>query len=86
MGIESWIEHNPSPRKQASERAWDDHSKMANRILTFIQFWDSYRDSSITDESFSILFLNILRLHGDFTADLRIIIGDTIMVYTKIEH
>ena len=66
--IESWIEHNPSPRKQASERAWDDHST-ANRILTFIQFWDSYRDSSIADESFSILFLNILRLHGDFTAD-----------------
>ena len=66
--IESWIEHNPSPRKQASERAWDDHST-ANRILTFIQFWDSYRDSSIADESFSMLFLNILRLHGDFTAD-----------------
>ena len=66
--IESWIEHNPGPRKQASERAWDDHST-ANRILTFIQFWDSYRDSTIQDESFSILFLNILRLHGEFTAD-----------------
>ncbi len=65
--IESWIEHNPSPRKQASERAWDDHST-ANRISTFIQFWDSYRDSSIQDEKFSILFLNILRLHGEFTA------------------
>ena len=66
--IESWIEHNPSPRKQASERAWDDHST-ANRILTFIQFWESYRGSPIADESFSMLFLNILRLHGDFTAD-----------------
>ncbi len=42
--IESWIENNTSPRKQASERSWDDHST-ANRILTFIQFWDSYRDS-----------------------------------------
>lgn len=66
--IESWIEHNPGPKKQASERAWDDHST-ANRILTFIQFWDSYRKSSIQEESFSILFLNILRLHGEFTAN-----------------
>tara|TARA_A200000159_G_scaffold69440_2_gene64447 strand:- start:411 stop:2255 length:1845 start_codon:yes stop_codon:yes gene_type:complete len=66
--IGSWIEHNPGPEKQASERAWDDHST-ANRILTFIQFWDSYRDSPIKDETFSILFLNILRLHGEFTAD-----------------
>ena len=66
--IGSWIDHNPGPKKQASERAWDDHST-ANRILTFIQFWDSYHDSSIKDETFSILFLNILRLHGEFTAD-----------------
>ena len=66
--IGSWIEHNPDPRSQASERAWDDHST-ANRISTFLQFWNSYRESSIQDESFSNLFLNILRLHGEFTAD-----------------
>jgi hypothetical protein len=66
--VESWIEHNPDPRQQASERAWDDHST-ANRISTFLQFWNSYRDSPIQDETFSILFLNILRLHGEFTAD-----------------
>ena len=66
--IESWIEHNPGPKKQASEKAWKDHST-ANRICTFLQFWDSYRDSPIEDEYFSKLFLNILRLHGEFTAD-----------------
>ena len=59
--IESWIEYNPSYRKQASERAWDDHST-ANRISTFIQFWDSYRDSPLHDQEFSVLFLNILRI------------------------
>ncbi len=66
--IESWIEYNPSYRKQASERAWDDHST-ANRISTFIQFWDSYHNSPLQDEEFSVLFLNILRIHGEFTAD-----------------
>ena len=66
--ISSWIEHNPDPRMQASERAWDDHST-ANRILTFLQFWDSYRNSEIFDENFSMKFFNILRLHGEFTAD-----------------
>ena len=65
--IESWVEHNPNPQEQASSRAWGDHST-ANRISTFIYFWDYYRNSEIFDEEFANVFLNILRIHGDFTA------------------
>ncbi len=65
--IESWIEHNPNPYQQASERAWDDHST-ANRITTFIYFWDYYRDSQIFDNDFANEFLNMLRKHGEYTA------------------
>jgi len=48
--IESWIQHNPTPDEQASSRAWDDHST-ANRISTFIYFWDYYRSSEIFEEN-----------------------------------
>ena len=65
--IESWIEHNPSPDQQASKRAWDDHST-ANRITTFIYFWDHYRNSLIFDNEFANELLNMLRKHGDYTA------------------
>lgn len=65
--IESWIEHNPSPSNQSSERAWDDHST-ANRITTFIYFWDHYRNSPIFDDDFANEFLNMLRKHGEYTA------------------
>lgn len=65
--IESWIEHNPCSRQQASTRAWDDHST-ANRITTFIYFWDNYRNSEIFDNEFANEFLNMLRLHGEYTA------------------
>jgi hypothetical protein len=65
--IESWIEHNPSPSNQSSERAWDDHST-ANRITTFIYFWDHYRNSQIFDDDFANEFLNMLRKHGEYTA------------------
>ena len=39
--IESWMDANPHPNKQMSERAWDDHST-ANRISTMIYFWDEF--------------------------------------------
>lgn len=65
--IESWIEHNPSPSNQSSERAWDDHST-ANRITTFIYFWDYYRNSQIFDDEFANELLNMLRKHGEYTA------------------
>ncbi|MEE2747705.1 MAG: heparinase II/III family protein, partial [Candidatus Thermoplasmatota archaeon] len=65
--IESWMEHNPDPYEQASERAWSDHST-ANRISTLIYFWDYYRNSSIFDEGFANEFLNSLRKHGEYTA------------------
>ena len=66
--IESWIEHNPCPREQASDRAWDDHST-ANRITIFIHFWDHYSDSEIFDFEFANEFLNSLRIHGEYTAN-----------------
>ena len=66
--IESWMEHNPNPKNQASERAWDDHST-ANRISTMIYFWDYYRNSEIFDETFAVELLNMLRKHGEFTAN-----------------
>ena len=66
--IESWIKHNPSPDEQASPRAWDDHST-ANRISTFIYFWDNYRNSEIFEEEFAVELLNMMRKHGEYTAD-----------------
>jgi len=66
--IESWIEHNPSPEQQASASAWDDHST-ANRISTFIYFWDYYRDSEICESGFANQFLDALSMHGEFTAN-----------------
>ena len=66
--IESWMEHNPNPNNQASERAWDDHST-ANRISTFMYFWNYYRNSEIFDQEFAIELLNMLRKHGEFTAN-----------------
>ena len=66
--IESWMEHNPNPRNQASDRAWDDHST-ANRISTMIYFWDNYRNSEIYDNVFAVELLNMLRKHGEYTAD-----------------
>jgi hypothetical protein len=66
--IESWIEHNPSPEQQASTSAWDDHST-ANRISTFIYFWDYYRNSEICESEFANQFLTALNLHGEFTAN-----------------
>ena len=66
--IESWMEHNPNPNSQASERAWDDHST-ANRISTFMYFWNYYRNSEIFDQDFGIELLNMLRKHGEFTAN-----------------
>ena len=65
--IESWMEHNPCHRQQASTRAWGDHST-ANRISTLIYFWDHYRSSEIFDDEFASEFLNLLRIHGEFTA------------------
>ena len=66
--IESWMDNNPNPNDQASERAWDDHST-ANRISTFIYFWNYYRNSEIFDGEFANELLNMLRKHGEFTAD-----------------
>jgi len=66
--IDSWIEHNPTPEEQASTSAWSDHST-ANRISTFIYFWDYYRDSDIFDVDFAKRFLNILSMHGEYTAN-----------------
>ena len=66
--IESWMKHNPNPDEQASPRAWDDHST-ANRISTFIYFWDNYRNSEIFEEKFAVELLNMMRKHGEFTAD-----------------
>ncbi len=65
--IESWMDANPHPNNQMSERAWDDHST-ANRISTMIYFWDHYRDSEIFDETFANELLNMLRKHGEYTA------------------
>jgi len=64
--INSWMEHNPNPNDYSNKAAWDDHST-ANRILTFIYFWDHYRDSEIFDAEFANTFLNSLRNHGQFT-------------------
>jgi len=66
--IDSWIEHNPSPEQQASTSAWGDHST-ANRISTFIYFWDYYRDSEIFDMEFANRFLDSLSMHGEYTAN-----------------
>jgi hypothetical protein len=66
--IESWMSHNPNPDDQASPRAWDDHST-ANRISTFIYFWDNYRNSEIFDDEFAVELLNMMRKHGEYTAD-----------------
>lgn len=66
--IESWMSHNPNPDHQASPRAWDDHST-ANRISTFIYFWDNYRNSEIFDDEFAVELLNMMRKHGEYTAD-----------------
>jgi len=66
--IESWYEHNPSPKLEANEIAWDDHSA-ANRLTTLIYFWDLYRTSNVFDEVFAQKFHHILYLHGSYTAD-----------------
>ena len=65
--IESWAEHNPSRWHQATHKAWADHST-ANRITTFIYFWDYYRNSDIFEDEFANKFLNVLRMHGEYTA------------------
>ena len=66
--IQSWDEHNPCRYQQASIFGWDDHST-ANRITTLIYFWDNYRTSEIYDDDFANEILNMLRKHGEFTAD-----------------
>ena len=81
--IESWMEHNPNPRNQASDRAWDDHST-ANRISTMIYFWDNYRNSEIYDNVFSVELLNMLRKHGEYTADSDNYYWAITTEYTKI--
>lgn len=65
--VNSWIEHNPNPNQDSNLAAWDDHST-ANRITTFLYFWDQYRDSEIFEDDFADDFLNSLRKHGIFTA------------------
>jgi hypothetical protein len=65
--IDSWMEHNPNRWHQASHKAWADHST-ANRITTFIYFWDHYRNSETFDNEFANKFLNVLRMHGEYTA------------------
>ena len=66
--LESWMEENPNPMNQVSEFAWGEHST-ANRISTIIYFWDYYRNSEIFDEDFAVELLNILRKHGEYTAN-----------------
>jgi len=66
--IESWDENNPCRFQQSSIFAWDDHST-ANRITTLIYFWDNYRTSEVFDEEFANYFLNLLRNHGEYTAN-----------------
>ncbi len=65
--INSWIDNNPLQGKKTSTQAWRDHS-VASRIITFIYFWDYYRNSEIFDEEFSKKFIDILEEHGEFIA------------------
>ncbi|NHH93941.1 Heparin-sulfate lyase [Bacillus sp. MB95] len=66
--IESWMNANPSPTKQASRFAWKDHST-ANRVVTMIQFWEQYKDSVIYDKDFENKLIEMLEKHGDFLMD-----------------
>ncbi|WP_144631461.1 alginate lyase family protein [Priestia megaterium] len=66
--IESWMNANPSPTKQASRFAWKDHST-ANRVVTMIQFWEQYKDSAIYDKDFENKLIEMLEKHGDFLMD-----------------
>ncbi|WP_181903691.1 alginate lyase family protein [Priestia megaterium] len=66
--IESWMNANPSPTKQASRFAWKDHST-ANRVVTMIQFWEQYKNSAIYDKDFETKLIEMLEKHGDFLMD-----------------
>lgn len=66
--IESWMNANPSPTKQASRFAWKDHST-ANRVVTMIQFWEQYKNSAIYDKDFENKLIEMLEKHGDFLMD-----------------
>ncbi|MGG0510573.1 heparinase II/III family protein [Priestia megaterium] len=66
--IESWMNANPSPQKQASRFAWRDHST-ANRVVNMVQFLDQYKGSSIYNKSFENKVLKMLEKHGDFLMD-----------------
>lgn len=66
--IESWMTANPSPKKQASLSAWDDHST-ANRVINIIYFWKYYKNSNIYDPIFGDSLKTMLELHGNFLAD-----------------
>lgn len=63
--IESWIISNPSKENQMSTYAWKDHS-VANRVINMIQFWMSYKSSSIYNERFKKLLMKSLMQHGDY--------------------
>ncbi|MBN3553979.1 alginate lyase family protein [Fictibacillus nanhaiensis] len=68
--INSWMLSNPSPEKQASTFAWDDHST-ANRVVNIVYFWKHYKQSGIYDKEFEDKLIALLEKHGAYLADDR---------------
>ncbi|MCF2132034.1 heparinase II/III family protein [Strepomyces sp. STD 3.1] len=60
-----WIKSNREIYDSKSEFAWNDHGT-ANRVLNLIQFWKSYRESSLYKETDAKELIYSLVQHGNY--------------------